>query len=121
MVPKHRRNFLPTAIMNLILWVACGLIVFLLDPDKNLQFIIYNLQLNVFSNLILFFLTLTLTLTLTLALLLGNTRRGLLLTLFFDGFLLLQLFKLTNWLTLVFLFLILLVLEIYFSRRKTNL
>jgi len=128
MVPTRRRNFLPTFIVNLFLWLGLLLIILKLSPEQTYKFQILpggrqvlNFEFQIYSNIVLFFLVLTLALTMTIALILGNTRRGFLLTLFIDGFLLLRLFKLTNWLTLVFLFLILLVFEIYFSRRKTNL
>jgi len=75
MPPLHRRNFLPTVIVTLFFWVVCGTIVFFLDPEKNL-------------NVVLFFITIALTLTLTFALLLGNTKKGFLLSLLISLFLL---------------------------------
>ena len=114
----HRRNFLPAVILNLILWIISGLIIFFLNPEKNLQFIIYNLQLNIFLNVILFFFTLTLSLALTLALLFGNTRRGFLISLFFIFILLLRLLKIAHWWTILVLGIVFSTLEAYFVRRK---
>ena len=102
---KHRRNFLPTFVINLVLWVLVGLIIFYLNPDSYL-------------NIVLFFLILTLSLTLTFALLLANTRRGFLLTLFVDSVLILRLFKLANWWNVLLLFLLFAVIELCFSKRQ---
>ena len=104
MVVTHRRNFLPSFILNLILWGGVAYLIFYLQPNR--------------TNIVLFFTSLTLALTLTLALILGNTRRAFFLTLFIDGFLLLQLVKLFTWLNLVLLLVILLTLELYSSHRQ---
>ncbi len=93
MPPLHRRNFLPTVIVNLFLWAICGLIIFFLDPNNNFKFQILNFKLPVYPNIILFFITLALSLTLTLALLFGNTRRGFLVSLAIVGALILQITK----------------------------
>lgn len=118
MARLHRRNFLPTAIVNLILWIACGLIIFFLDPNQNFKFQVSNFNLFLYPNIILFFFALTLSLTLTLALLFGNTRRGLLLTLLIDNFLIFRLLKIAYWWSFIPGFLILAITEIYFSKRK---
>jgi len=102
---KHRRNFLPTFVINLVLWVLVGLIIFYLNPDSYL-------------NIVLFFLILTLSLTLTFALLLANTRRGFLLTLFVDSVLILRLFKLANFQNAALAFVIFFLLEIYFLKKS---
>jgi len=90
MPPLHRRNFLPTVIVNLFLWVTCGLIIFFLDPSNNYKLQITNYKLPVYPNIILFFISLALSLTLTLALLFGNTRRGFLASLGIIGLLILK-------------------------------
>lgn len=118
MARLHRRNFLPTAIVNLILWIACGLIVFFLDPNENFKFHISNFKLFIYPNIILFFLALTLSLTLALALLFGNTRRGFLSSLFIISILLLRLLKLAYWWTVLPLGALLLILEVLFIQRK---
>ena len=93
MTRLHRRNFLPAFIVNLILWISTIFIVIFLDPEKNVQFTIYNLQLKIFPNILLLFFILTLSLTLTFALLFGNTRRGFIASLFIVSLLLLKMFK----------------------------
>jgi hypothetical protein len=77
MVRKYRRNFLPAFIITVLLWLAVAFIVFKTSPDLG--------------NIFLFFLSLTPALALTLALLLGNTRRGFLLSLCVICFLILRL------------------------------
>ncbi len=106
MVVKHRRNFLPTLIVNLLLWMLLAFIIVKVPPD--------------FYNTALFFILLALSLTLTLALLLGNTRRGFFLALLFAGFLILRLVREASWLNLALLLAIFLTSELYFSRRKAD-
>lgn len=118
MVRKYRKNFLPAFILNLLLWVSWFLVVFFLSPSQNSIFIIHNSKFAVPLNIVLFFLTLTLTLTLTLAFIFGNTRRGFLAALLADGVLFLRLIRQANWLNLLLLGAILLILEIYFSKRR---
>jgi len=118
MVRKSRRNFFPTFIINSLLWVLVLLIIFKTLPDKNIILTLASLKLSIYPNIILLFLFLTLSLTLTLALVFGNTRRGFLMTIFFDGFLLLCLIKQVSWLNLLLLGAILSTLEIYFYQRK---
>jgi len=114
----HRRNFLPTAIVNLALWIGCVLIVFFVNPEKSFQFSVFSFQLKAFPNIFLFFLAFTLSLTLTLALLFGNTRRGFLISLFFIFILLLRLLKIAHWWTILVLGIVFSTLEAYFVRRK---
>jgi len=117
MPPVQRRNFLPTVIVNIILWITCGLIVLFLNPEKLSKLLIANHQLLFPINIILFFLALTLSLTLTLALLFSNTRRGFFLALFFIGFLILRLTKFASWWNIVLVLAFLILPEIYFSKK----
>lgn len=87
----HRRNFLPTVIVNLLLWITCGLIVFFLDPNNNFKFQIFNFKFLIYPHIILFLFALTLSLTLSLALLLANTRRGFLLAILIVSVLIIRL------------------------------
>jgi hypothetical protein len=104
MPPLYRRNFLPTIIIDFLLWITCGLIIFFLDPQN-------------FSNIVLFFVFLTLALTLTFALLFANTRRGFLFALLLTGSLLLRFLKTFNWFTFFPIFFVLLSAEIYFLKK----
>jgi len=118
MPPLHRRNFLPTTIVAVILWIACGLIIAFLDPEKNFKFQISNFKFVFYPNIILFLLTLTLSLTLTLALLFGNTRRGVLTSLFLISLLLLRLFKCLYWWFIPILLVVTLTVEFLLSTRN---
>ncbi len=118
MTRLHRRNFLPTAIVNLVLWIICGLIIVFLDPEKISKFLVFKFELNIYPNIILFFVILTLSFFLTLALLFGNTRRGVLASLFFTFILLLRLLDIAHWWTILVLGIIISMLEVYFVRRK---
>lgn len=118
----HRRNFLPTVIVNLILWIICGLIVLFLDP-KNILHITYPiLHIDIFPNIILFFITLTFTLTLTLALLFGNTRRGFLTSIFIISILIFKLLKIFYWWSILISFAFTLILELIltFKSKETK-
>jgi hypothetical protein len=118
MVRKNRRNFLPTFIVNFLLWIF--LVIFLArnSPSSTSLLTILNLKIQMPINIILFFIIFTLTLTLTLALLIGNTRRGFLLTLGVDALLTLQLIKQVNILNLILVGAIITVFELLFSVKK---
>lgn len=118
MTRLHRRNFLPTAIVNLVLWIICGLIIVFLDPEKKLSLSLITYHSSFSINIILFFLTLTLSFTLTMALLFGNTRRGFLASLSFTFILLLRLLGIAHWWTILVLGIVISILEVYFVRRK---
>ena len=117
MVLKHRRNFLPTFIFNVLLWLSWFYVVFFLSPEKSLQFSVFSLQSSIPIVFLLFFLTLSLSLSLTFAFLFSSTRRGFFLSLLICGFLLLRLIKQAHVLNLILLGGILICLEMYFSRR----
>ena len=118
MTRVHRRNFLPAVIVDLVLWISCGLIVFLFDPDKDSQLSVGSLQFDIYPNIILFFVIFGLSLTITLALLFGNTRRGLFASLFLVSLLLLRLFKYFYWWSALILLAFALAGEILLSIRS---
>ena len=120
MARLHRRNFLPTVIVNLILWIVCGLIILFLNPQKIAPFQISNFKFQIFPNICLFFLVLTLSLTLTLALLFGNTRRGFLTSIFIVSILILKLLKIFYWWSILTSFILTLTIELYFSFKAKN-
>jgi len=117
MVLKHRRNFLPAFIVNILLWILWFYIVFKIPPDFHSQLQITNYKLQIPIGYFYFFLTLSLTLSLTLAFLFSNTRRGFFLSFLICGFLILRLIKQAHLLNLILLAGILLCLEIYFSKK----
>lgn len=118
MARLHRRNFLPTVIVNLILWIIWGLIIIFLDPEKIVNCTFYIVHFNLHFNVVLFFLALTLSLTLTFALLLCNTRRGFLVSLFIISILLLKLFKFLHWWLMLILLVLTIGLELHFSAKR---
>lgn len=120
MVAKHRRNFLPTFIINLLLWVSWIYVVLRIPPENEIQFTVYGLQLSLPMGTLLFFSTLTLTLALSLAFVFSNTRRGFFLSLFFNGLLLLRLLKQFQLLNVILLAGILICLEVYFGKKNKN-
>lgn len=122
MVRQHRRNFLPTTMVNLVLWIICGLIVLFANPEDFFRFSslvggsLFNF--NVYSNIIFFLLMLSFSLTLTFALLFGNTRRGFLFSIFIVLFLILRLSKIAYW-WLILPFLISTIgLELFLANRN---
>ncbi|MGI5825988.1 MAG: hypothetical protein ACOX50_01095 [Patescibacteria group bacterium] len=121
MIRKNRRNFLPTFIINFLLWIFLAIFLIKSSPSSTSVLTILNLKIQLPINIILFFIIFTLTLTLTIALLLGNTRRGFLLTLGVDTLLALQLIKQVNILNLVLVGAIIAVLELLFSVKKQAL
>ena len=64
-VRKHRRNFLPTLIVNALLWLALFYTIFFASPDQNWPWILIGL-------ISLFFIALGL----TLSLLIGSSKKG---------------------------------------------
>ncbi|HUW21249.1 MAG TPA: hypothetical protein VMW41_01140 [Candidatus Bathyarchaeia archaeon] len=101
---RKRKNFLPALLITLLSWTAWLLVFLKVAPSGFLAFLIFYIS---------FFLANFL----TLALLLGNSRRGLLISVFTIIFLLLRQFKLTSVLSLIFLTASFFSIEIYFSRR----
>jgi len=116
MVARHRKNFLPTFIINIIFWLSWFYVIFKIPPDFQQQLTISNQQLTIPVAFIFFFLTFSLSLTLTFAFLFSNTRRGFFFSLFICGILFLCLIKQAHLLNLVLLGGILGFLEIYFSK-----
>lgn len=120
MVRKNRRNFLPTFIVNALLWIFW--IIFLIGnpPSRHSQLSFLYLTIAVPTNIIIFFILFTPALALTLALLFGHTRRGFLLALGVDALLALQLIKQVNVLNLVLVVAIIFFLELLFSVKKSS-
>jgi hypothetical protein len=120
MVAKHRRNFLPTFLINLLLWASWIYVVLRISPGNEVQLTVYSLQLSLPMGMLLFFSTLTLALALSLAFAFSNTRRGFFLSLFLSGLLLLRLLKQSQLLNVILLAGILICLEVYFKKAKTT-
>jgi len=115
----HRKNFLPAFIVNLILWFLWIIVVFFLSPSRSSLFVIHNSKIIISTNIIAFFLALTLALTLTFAFIFANTRRGFLLAVLVNGILFFRMIKLASWWNILLLFLVLIAIELFFSRKNT--
>jgi len=100
---KTRSNFLPTALITLLLWFLLGSLIYFFSPQDELT-------------VPLFFLLAFLTTFLTFALLLGNTRRGLLTAIGIIAFLLLRLAGQGHLLNAVILAGLLLSIEVLLKR-----
>jgi hypothetical protein len=115
---KNRRNFLPTFLVNLLLWLAVALIIFKTSPDQVSLFKLGPLSFSAKSNILLFLTALTATLGLTLSLIIGNSRRGFFASLYITGILALRLIKMASLLNLLLLLALFITAEVYFSTRK---
>ncbi|MCL4382217.1 MAG: hypothetical protein M1575_00645 [Patescibacteria group bacterium] len=99
-----RQNFLPALIVALFFWASWLFVAIKISPTS-------------FFSLFSFLFSLFMALFLTLSLLLGNSRRGLLLSLGIIIFLLLRFLKMAHFLNLTLLIGTLISLELYFKKR----
>jgi len=90
---KRRKNYLPSLALALVLWVLFFSMIVYVEPDLVKDVFVQGLYLP-------FFLLFIPACFLTLALMLGNTRRGFLITVGLTIFLLLRVFELGNVLNL---------------------
>lgn len=97
---KKRKNFFPAVALNLLFWLGWLAVIILIPPESLLAIFIFYLLL--FAALLL-----------TFSLLFANSRRGLLLSLFIIGFLVLKQLKLATILNLFLLSGLLTGLEVY--------
>ena len=98
-----RRNFLPTLLITIFLWVLLGGLVYFVDPDVFLAvpiFFVLFFSANLF----------------TFSLLFVGTRRGLITSSSITTFLLLSYLGVGNILNLVLILAIAICIELYFSR-----
>ena len=102
---RRRKNFLPTFILTIFLWLAWLFILFFVSPETKLS-------------TFYFLFSIFLALTFTFSLLFANSRRGFLVAAGFVLFLILRWQKLGNILNAVLLTAVILSLEVYFTKRK---
>lgn len=100
---KHRKNFLPALILDLLLVVVWGIVFFFVPPETPFIPLVFL----ILTGLLILF---------TGALLLGNSRRGVLASVGVVVFLVLGYFGAGNWINLVLIIGLLLTLEYYLSR-----
>ncbi|PIP51804.1 hypothetical protein COW80_00525 [Candidatus Beckwithbacteria bacterium CG22_combo_CG10-13_8_21_14_all_01_47_9] len=104
----RRKNYLPTLILIVILWSLLGLMLFFVEPELVKNILLPGLYLPFF---LLFFPAGFF----SLAVILGNTRRGLLVTIGLTCWLILRLYQLDNGLNLLLILGILIVADRYFN------
>ena len=107
---RRGKNFLPTLIIILFLWLCFAFLIFFVEPEMVKNIIIPGSYL-------LFFINLWLALFFTLAIVLGNSLRGLLISTFVIIFLILRLFMLGNWLNFLLLAAIAIAFDRYFKKK----
>ncbi len=101
---KLRKSYLPTFIITLLLWTGVFGIVYFIDPYEQ-------------GAVPLFFLIAFFALFFTLSIVLINSRRGFIISLATTVFIILRYFGLGNVLNLLLIAGIVIVIEIYFSKK----
>ena len=101
---KKRKNFFPLLVFTIVLWFIFSLVIILTDPDKK-------------GALELFMAVLFSASFFTFALILGKTRRGLLMAIGITIFFFLRYLGVGNLLNLALLMGILFAFEFYLSKR----
>lgn len=103
----RRKNFLPSLIVITLLWSTLGFLVYFTDPQNQLF-------------VVLFFIILFIALFLTSALVLGNSRRGLIVSIILTLFTLFRLFGIGNILNFLLLVGLGVIIESYAKFTKRN-
>jgi hypothetical protein len=108
---RGKKRFLFSFILTVAAWISWAMVLIGLSPDSpsKISFIPVTY--------LAFFIPLLLAIFLTSAILLGNSRRGFLISLGVFGLLILRLLKIGNFLTIGLLGACLIVFELYFQRR----
>jgi len=101
---KLRRNFLPTFIITVFLWIGLISVIFLIDPQQK-------------GAMVIFFLIAFFAFFFTLSIVFINSRRGFLLSLCTILFMILRYFGFGNWLNFLLILGVYIVSEIYFSQN----
>lgn len=99
-----RKNFMPSLIVLIFLWISLFAIVYFTDPFS-------------FGILPLFFILVFSTLTFTFSLLLASTRRGIVIAAVLTVFLVLRYFGIGNIINFILLASLGATFELYFSRK----
>lgn len=102
---QRRKNFLPSLIVTILLWILLSGFIYFVDPDS-------------LAAVPVFFLLEFVTLLFTTSILFGNTRRGAIATLVITVFLILRYFGVGNLLNLLLLVGVGITIEVYFSKNS---
>lgn len=98
-----RKNFLPSLVITIMLWVLMGGVVYFIDPQ-------------VFGGVLLFFVVLFLCILFTGSLIFTSTRRGLIISSSITFFLILRYLGVGNIINLLLIVAIAVCVEIYLAR-----
>lgn len=99
-----RRNFLPTFLTTIFLWLFLGGLIYFIDPGS-------------FGAILLFFVLTFFSLLFTFSLIFANSRRGIVATIAITFFLTLMYFGVGNFLNLILIIAIATCIELYFSLK----
>lgn len=99
-----RKNFLPTLLITIFLWIIFGGLIYFIDPGS-------------FAAIPLFFVLLFFCLLFTFSLIFANSRRGIVTTIATTLFLMLMYLGVGNILNLILIVAIAICIELYFSLR----
>lgn len=102
---RKRKNFLPTLIVTLLLWILVAGLIYFVDPETT--FALPGFFLLIFLGLLFAFSTVF-----------ASSRQGFLISFGFTLFLILRYFGVGNILNFLLLSGLLITVEIYFVRRK---
>ena len=101
---KARRNFFPTLLVTIFLWISVTYLVYFVDPYS-------------FAAIQIFFFDIFVTLLFTFSLILANTRRGLETAILITVFLILRYFGIGNIVNLLLMTALVATIEYYLSAR----
>ena len=99
-----RKNFLPTLLVTVFLWIILGGLIYFIDPGS-------------FGAIPLFFILIFFCLLFAFSLIFANSRRGIVATIALTFFLLLMYLGVGNILNLILIVAIATCIELYFSLR----
>ena len=104
---RQRKNFLPTFILIILLWISWFFMLFFVEPEMIRDILVPGLYLP-------FLTALFLAIFFTLSVLLVSSRQGLILSSTIIAFLILRLYQVANFLNLFLLLATLFLLELFF-------
>jgi hypothetical protein len=99
-----RKNFLPSLLITILLWVLLGGLVYFIDPE-------------IFGAVLLFFVLLFAVLLFTFSLIFASTRRGIISAIALSLFSILSYLGVGNIINLLLIVAIAICIELYFSKR----
>lgn len=102
-IVKTRKNFFPTMLITILIWLGLGALVYFVEPDK-------------IGALPLFFVVLFTALLFSFSTIFGNSRRGLIMALGLTLFLIMRYFGVGNIINFLLILGVGISVELYFTR-----